>query len=203
MHLVSFSADCLKLSLARLFLTTRFAVWCCDALKGRMSLFLPPPTATLWNHSRETPGSAAPPLPHAAFRGTAWGGAVMGWEQLPVLCIHLTPTTFQQLSLPIRIVVHVIIVILFSKTSPLSVSLPARGGGGGGGSHLALPNATARGTYPKHVRELISSTSLYNQTQSDEKKESAKLRRSESGEGRRRFPRATGNTWVRQIGEFK
>lgn len=54
----------------------------------------------------------------------------MGWEQLPVLCIHLTPTTFQQLSLPIRIVVHVIIVILFSKTSPLSVSLPARGGGG-------------------------------------------------------------------------
>lgn len=52
-----------------------------------------------------------------------------------------------------------------------------------GGSHLALPNATARGTYPKHVREVISSTSLYNQTQSDEKKESAKLCRSESGEG--------------------
>lgn len=124
MHLVSFSADCLKLSLARLFLTTRFAVWCCDALKGRMSLFLPP-----WNHSRETQALLSP---HAAFRGTAWGGAVMGWEQLPVLCIHLTPTTFQQLSLPIRIVVHVIIVILFSKTSPLSVSLPARGGGGGG-----------------------------------------------------------------------
>lgn len=37
------------------------------------------------------------------------------------------PTTFKQLSLPIRIVVHVIIVILFSKTSPLSVTLPPVG----------------------------------------------------------------------------
>lgn len=73
-----------------------------------------------------------------------------------MLCIHLTPTTFQQLSLPIRIVVHVIIVILFSETSPLSVSLPARGGGG---SHLALPNATARGTYPK-TREGVNQLDL-------------------------------------------
>lgn len=38
------------------------------------------------------------------------------------------PTTFKQLRLPIRIVVHVIIVILFSKTSPLSVTLPPVGG---------------------------------------------------------------------------
>lgn len=69
----------------------------------------------------------------------------MGWEQLPVLCIHLTPSTFQQLSLPIRIVVHVIIVILFSKTSPLSVSLPACGGGGGGHIlHFLMPQPGGR-----------------------------------------------------------
>lgn len=33
------------------------------------------------------------------------------------------PTTFKQLCLPIRIVAYVVIVILFSKASPLSVSL--------------------------------------------------------------------------------
>lgn len=69
------------------------------------------------------------------------------------------PTTFKQLSLPIRIVVHVIIVILFSKTSPLSVTLQSVGR-----RHI-LDYSGSQGQYPEHVKMLISSNSLYNQIQ--------------------------------------
>lgn len=62
------------------------------------------------------------------------------------------------------------LLLLFYSQKPLLLVSVSPLVAAAGGSHLALPNATARGTYPKHVREVISSTSLYNQTQSDEKK---------------------------------
>lgn len=143
-----------------------------------MRLFLSNP----WDHSRENqaPLPPPPPPPHAAFRGAAWGGAVMGWEQLPVLCIHLTPTTFQQLSLPIRIVAHVIIVILFSKTSPLSVSLPLVAAG----VTSCTSHCRSQGEMPQ-TREGVNQ--LHLPPQIGERR------------GQPRPPPATGSTWVRQI----
>lgn len=122
-----------------------------DALKRRMFLFLPlesdqPLLSPTLRLQRTCPGCSRDGL-----------GAISS-DLRP-----FNPATFQKLSLPIRTVVHVIIVILFSKTSPLSVSLPlvVRR------SHLALPLPAARGKYSKHVRGVISSTALYNQAQSD------------------------------------
>lgn len=64
-----------------------------EVLKGGRSVFLPS------DHSRDTQLSLTPCW---AFRGSAQGGAKTGWEQLLVLCIHLTLPPFNSSVYPLE-----------------------------------------------------------------------------------------------------
>lgn len=61
--------------------------------EGRAYVFLPS------DHSKDTQLSVTPCW---AFRGSAQGGAMTGWEQLLVLCIHLTLPPFNSSVYPLE-----------------------------------------------------------------------------------------------------
>lgn len=82
----------------------------------REDVCLPPPRITAGR-----PNCSVPLMSGLQRDCPGWGRYGLG---AITSALHpFNPTTFKQLSLPIRIVVHVIIVILFSKTSHLSVTL--------------------------------------------------------------------------------